>query len=435
MANLETLGTLERRLTFSVKPSEFEPEIRNRLSQLARNARLPGFRPGKVPMKMIEQSYGAQVHAEVLGDSVTKTLNDEIGKLNLRVAGQPTIERHTEGIADSELGFAATFEVFPDIKLGAPQQLVLERFSCAVTDADVDKTIEVLRKQRATWHAVEQPAAAGDRVTLDFAGTLDGQPFDGGQAKDFALVLGEGRMLADFEAGVLGRKVGETPTISVNFPADYGAEHLAGKTASFALQIHKVESPQLPELDVALAKQLGVADGDVAKLRAEVRANLEREVAARTKARTKTSAMSAISTWAELETPKALVASEREALVENAQKELEQRGVDPKKLPIPDDAFMDQAKQRVRLGLIVGEIVKTNKLNPKPDQIKRQIEEFAQAYENPAEVTRWYFSDRERLAQIEAMVIEQNVVDWALANGQVTEQVVPFDELMRSSGS
>ena len=427
---LETTGALERKLAMAVPVAEINRQVVERLRKLSRNVKMPGFRPGKVPMKMIEQSYGPQVHAEVLGDAVSKAFSDAVDEHKLRVAGQPRIETR-EGAAEHELGFTATFEVYPEVALGDPATLELERVSCQVGEAEVDKTVEILRKQRVTWAAADRAAQDGDRVTIDFVGTLDGVAFEGGSATEFPFVLGEGRMLPDFEAGVRGAGTGEKKTFPVAFPAEYGSVELAGKTAQFEVTIRKVEAPQLPQVDEAFARQLGVPDGDLARMSADIRANLEREVGQRVRSRNKAAVMEALTKLAAFELPKALVEAESRALGERAIEDLRQRGIDPKNMPpIPPDTFREQAERRVRLGLIVAEIVREHGLQAKPDQIRRQIEEFAQAYENPGEVVRHYFSDRNRLAEVEAIVVEQNVVDWALSKARVTDRALPFDELM-----
>lgn len=426
---LETISTLERRISMAVAQHSIEHEVSERLRKLARTVKMPGFRPGKVPMKMIEQSYGPQLHAEVLGDAVSKAFSDAIDEHNLRVAGQPQIERRDDA-ADGEIGFHATFEVYPEVVLGDFAALQVEKDDCSVGDAEVDKTIDILRRQRASWESAGRSAQDKDRVTIDFVGKLDDVAFEGGTASDFAFELGEGRMLPDFETGVRGASEGETRSFDVAFPADYGSEQLAGKTAQFEITVKKVEQPVLPPVDAEFARQFGVADGDLDKMRADVRANLEREVSQRLRNRVKTAVMDALPGVATLELPKALVASETEALGERARADLQARGIDVKNIPIPPDAFTEQAEKRVRLGLIVGELVKNKALQAKPDQIRKQIEEFAQAYENPAEVIRYYFSDRNRLAEVEALVVEQNVVDWVLANAKVVDKQLGFDELM-----
>lgn len=434
MATLETLGSLERRLSFTVAASEVDPQVAQRLRRIAQTARLPGFRPGKVPLKMIEQSYGPQTYAEVLGDAVSKKLSQAIDEHKLRVAGEPKIERQAaQQAAEADagaLGFVATFEVFPEVSLGEPSQITVERFACEVSDAEVDRTIDILRKQRVQWMPADRAAADGDRVTIDFVGTLDGTPFEGGSGNDFSFVLGEGKMLPDFENGVRGASAGQERRVPVAFPADYGSEQLAGKTAEFTITVKRVEAPQLPEVDAEFAKSLGVEDGSIERMRADVKSNLEREVKQRVRARTKAAAMDALPQLAQIDVPRSLVTAESQRMADSMREDLAKRGMDVKNMPIPADAFTEQADKRVRLGLIVGEIVRQKGLQPKPDQIRAQIEEFAQSYENPAEVIRWYFSDKSRLADVEAMVIEQNVVDWLLANARVEDRTLSFDELM-----
>jgi len=430
---LESTGTLERRLSLSVPMADIGRQVEQKLREMSRTLRMPGFRPGKVPLKMIERSYGAQVRAEVLGDAISSAFSAAVTEHGLRIAGQPRIEPREE--PDTALaGFTAVFEIYPEVRLGDPAALSVERPTCTVGDAEVDKTLGILRKQRTTWTPAQRPAADGDRITLDFTGTLDGVAFDGGSATDFAVVLGEGRMLPDFETGLRGASEGDTPGFPVAFPADYGSAPLAGKTARFETVIKKVEAPQVPELDEEFARQFGVADGSLETLRADVRGNLEREVAQRLRGRTKAAVMEALPALADIEAPRALVTAESETLVERAKADLRQRGVDVDKMPIPADSFTEAATKRVRLGLIVAEIVKANGLQAKPDQLRKQIEEFAQTYENPGEVIRWYFSDRERLGEVESLVVEQNVVDWVLGRAAVTDRTLGFDELMAANG-
>ena len=440
-SQLETTGSLERRLTLTVPNADVTRKVQERYRSLARTVRMPGFRPGKVPLKMIEQSYGPQVQAEILGDAVSKAFSDAVDEHKLRVAGQPAInpkarpesDEGGEGGGEDATGFTATFEVYPEVELAEPDALQVERFTCEVGDAEVTKTIDVLRKQRTRWKEVERAGAAGDRVTVDFVGRLDDVVFEGGSATDFVMVLGEGRMLPEFDAGVGGKSPGESGSFDVTFPADYNAKELAGKTARFEVTVKKVEEPELPELDADFALQMGVKEGDLEKFKADVRANLEREVAQRIKARTKTSVMDHISELAQIDLPRSLVEQESKALADRMREDLKGRGVDVKDIPVPPDAFKEQAERRVRLGLIVAEIVKKHGLQAKPDQIRKQIEEFSQTYENPAEVVRWYFSDKNRLGEVEALVVEQNVVDWVLQKGQVTDKALTFDELMAAN--
>lgn len=430
---IENTGTLERRLKMDVASADLEKQVADKLRQLSKTVKMAGFRPGKVPLKVVERSYGASVQAEVLGELVGKAFNDAVSEHKLRVAGDPRIEP-AQGAAEGAISFTATFEVYPEFDVADAAAAELVRFGCTVTDAEVDKTVDILRKQRASWNEASGTAAGGLRATIDFAGMLDGVAFDGGTATDFPFVLGEGRMLPDFEAGVRGLGVGETRQFPVNFPADYGSKDLAGKTAEFSVTLKKLESPQLPEVNGDFAVQLGIADGDVERMKSELRANLEREVSERLRARNKLGVMDALPALASFELPKALVESESGALAERMKADLKARGMDVKNIPVPPEAFREQAEKRVRLGLLVAEIVRREKLQAKPDQIRKHIEELSRSYENPAEVVRHYFSNRDLLAQVESLVVEQNVVDWFLSKAKVQDQAIAFDELMSQQG-
>jgi trigger factor len=432
LQEVENLGALQRRLDFSVSAESLAKEVQARLARLARSAKLPGFRPGKVPMKMVASSYGAQVQAEVLNDKIGEAFNAEVSARQLRVAGTPTVEPKTTG-EGTHLTFSATFEVYPEIAVGDMGGVAVEKFVCPVSDAEVDKTIDIMRRQRATQREVERPAADGDRVTVDYKGSVDGVAFEGGSANEFPFTIGQGRMLPEFEAAVRGMARGESKTFPLTFPADYRAQELAGKTASFEVTIGKVEQADLPEVDAAFARQLGVRDGDVARMREEVRANLEREVRSRLRARTKEAVMTALHGVAEFELPKALVEADSQRLVELAKADLAARGMDGGGLQLTPEGFAPQAQRRVRLGLLIGELVRTRGLAPRQDQIRRRLEEMAQSYEKPAEVIQWYLGNRQRLAEVETMVMEDNVVDWVLQQAKVAEKPVAFDELMGSN--
>jgi trigger factor len=426
---LDVVTALERKLALTIALADIEKDVSARLQKLSREVKMSGFRPGKVPLKMVAQSYGAQVQSEVMGDAVSKAFSDAVAEHKLKVAGQPSID-NGEGAPEGSVAFVAKFEIYPEFAIAPASGLEVERATCVVSEAEVDKTLEVLRKQRVTWHEAARNAQDGDRVTMDFVGTLEGVEFDGGKANDFPFVLGEGRMLPDFETGVRGAPSGETRAFEVRFPDDYGSKDLAGKSARFVVTIKKVEAPQLPELDADFAKQLGVADGDLGKMRADIRANLEREVSQRVRARNKNKVMDTLPQLASFDLPQVLIKSESEVLAERAKADFAQRGMDVKNMPIPAEAFKESAEKRVRLGLLVSEIVQTNKLQAKPDQIRKQIEEFASAYENPAELMRYYFSNKDQLAQVESIVVEQNVVEWVYGQAKVTDKSVAFDELM-----
>ena len=426
---LDVVSALERKVALNINLADIEKDVAARLQKLSREVKMSGFRPGKVPMKMVAQSYGAQVQSEVMGDAVSKAFSEAVAEHNLRVAGQPTID-NGEGAPEGSVAFVAKFEVYPEITVAAASTLEVERATCSVTDVEIDKTIEILRKQRVVWEDAGRASQENDRVTMDFVGTLEGVEFQGGKAEDFPFVLGEGRMLPDFETGVKGAKAGDARTFDVKFPDDYGSKDLAGKTAQFAVTVKKVEAPKLPVVDAEFAKQLGVPEGDIEKMRGDIRANLEREVAQRVRARNKNNVMDNLPKLSTFDLPGSLVQGESEALAERARADFAQRGMDVKNMPIPPEAFKENAEKRVRLGLLVSEIVQANKLQAKPDQIRKQIEEFASAYENPAELMRYYFSNKEQLAQVEGIVVEQNVVDWVYGQAKVTDKAVAFDELM-----
>jgi len=431
-SNLESLGQLERRLTMAVPVADIDRRVDERLKQLARTVRMHGFRPGKVPMRIVAQQYGPQVRSEVIGDAVEKAFASAVRDQNLRVAGYPRIERKDGAPAD-KLEFSATFEVYPEVALGDFGGVAIERPTLIVGDAEVEQTLAVLRKQRTRYEPADRAAARGDRVTIDFKGTVDGVEFPGGASQGFAFVLGEGRMLPDFEAGVTGMKAGESKSFPVAFPADYQGRDVAGKTASFDVTVAKVEAPRLPDLDAAFAQSLGVADGDLDKMRAEVRANVEREVKKRLGGELKQKVMQALLDATRLELPKALVEMELQRLVSGARADLQARGLKMEQMPIDPQLFEDQAKRRVALGLIVGELVRKHDLAAKPQQVRALVDEHAASYEQPGEVVKWYYSQPERLAEFEGLAVEENVVEWVLKNAKTTERPVAFDQLMGDS--
>ena len=430
---VENLGTLERRVSMALEAGDIERQVDERLKKIAKNARMPGFRPGKVPLKLIAQTYGPQVRSEVLTDAVQKSFSDAVRQANLKVAGYPKIEKKDP--SSNALEFAATFEIYPEVKVGDLAGASIERPQVEVDDAAVDKTIQILRKQRTRFEPAARPARDGDRLTVDFRGTIDGQPFAGGEAKDFVFTLGEGRMLPEFDAAARGMQSGEEKSFELTFPADYHGKEVAGKTATFAMTLKKIDEPRLPELDAEFAKALGVADGDVAKMRAEVRANVEREVKKRVEARVKEQALQALLGATPLEVPKSLVAMEASSMAERAVADLKSRGVDPQQVPINPQAFEEAARRRVALGLIIAELARAENLQPKPAEVRALVEQEAQSYESPAEVVKWFYMQRERLSEMEALALETNVVKWVLTKAKVLDKPVAFDELMGASGA
>ncbi len=434
---VETLEKLERKMTLTLPVNAIKSEVDSRLKRLARTVKMDGFRPGKVPMTVVAQRYGYSVHYEVMNDKVGEAFAQAANEAKLRVAGQPKITEKGEA-PEGELAFDAVFEVYPEIKIGDLSAAQVEKVSAQVDAAAIDKTLDILRKQRRTFAQRPHDAAAqeGDRVTVDFEGKIDGETFQGGKAEDFQFLVGEGQMLKEFENAVRGMKAGESKTFQLAFPADYHGKDVAGKQADFMVTVKKMEAAHLPEVDDALAKSLGIADGTVDALRADIRKNLEREVKFRLVARNKRSVMDALIASAELDLPKSIVQSEVDRMIEGARADLKQRGIkDADKAPIPEEMFRPQAERRVRLGLVVAELVRSNKLDAKPEQVKAHVEELAASYEKPADVMRWYYSDRQRLAEVEAVVIENNVTEFVLGQAKVVEKTVAFDDLMAQQGN
>ncbi len=429
---VETLSGLERRVELSVSMADVERAVQAELKRVARTAKVAGFRPGKVPMAMLERSHGAGIRYDAINGQVGQAFENAIQAAGVRVAGAPKLEPKTEGTPENTLAFFATFEVYPTVDVPDLTTLKIKRAVTAVGDDEVQRTVDILRKQRAEYTARDERAAVNeDRVTLDFAGTIDGVPFEGGKADAFPFVLGQGRMLPEFEAAVVGMKVGDTKVFPVQFPADYGGKDVAGKTAEFTISLKEVAEPVLPALDAEFAKSLGQAEGDIEKLLADIRGNIEREIKQRTMSRTKASVMDALVEAAKFDIPKSLIESESQDRVVAAREELKQRGVpNADTMPIPADAFTAEAERRVRLGLLVAELVQHAQLQAKPEQVRARIEEFAANYEQPAQVMSYYLSDRARRAEVEGIVLEDNLVQHVLATAQVEDEQVPFDQIM-----
>lgn len=440
---VENLGKLERRLTISFPLSDVRTEVEKRLKKQAKTARAPGFRPGKVPLKMVAAQYGYQIESDVLNDKVGQAFSVAADEAQLRVAGMPKIEPKQDA-PEGMLSFDATFEVYPEVTLPALADVEIETVKTDVTDAEIDKTIDILRKQRVHFHTKgeagehgdggEPVAANGDRATVDFIGVIDNVEFPGGKAEDYAFVLGEGRMLPEFEAATVGLKVGESKTFPLSFPEDYHGKDVAGKTAEFTITLKKLEWAHLPEVDADFAKSLGIEDGSIEKMREDIKVNLEREVNARIKARNKEAVMDALVKHTEMDVPKVMIEQDSQRLAEQTRQDMAQRGMDVKSLPFPADLFATKAERRVRLGLILSQLVQENSLQATQDQVKAQIEDFSQSYEDPKEVLKYYYSDRRRLGEVEALVLEENVVNYVLGKAKVTAKDIAFDELMGSVG-
>ena len=430
-ANLETLSALERRLSVTLPVADIDNEIESRLKRLSRTVKMHGFRPGKVPLKVVAQQYGPQVRQEVLGDAMQKSFGEAVRNQNLRVAGYPRFDLKPPADGAAEFHYSATFEVYPEVKVGDIGNASIERPHLLVSEAEVDRTIELMRKQRATYEPAQRAARNEDRVTIDFRGSIDGAEFQGSTGNGQQAVLGDGRLVPDFEANVVGVGAGESKTFDVRFPDDYHGREVAGKTARFEVTVREVASPVLPAVDAQFAKGLGVADGDIAKMRAEIRANVEREVKAKLKSNLREQVMQALLDATKMETPKGLLQMEVQRMQEGMRQELTARGVKVNDdMPLPADLFEQRARRRVNLGLIFSELVKTHNLYARPEQVRAMVDEQAQSYERPEEVVKWFYAAPERLREIESVATEDNIVAWALGVAKVTDKTVGFEELM-----
>lgn len=425
--SVENGAGLERRLTVALEPEQVEAEVEKRLREFARSARMPGFRPGKIPVKTLRQRYGTQIRGEVFSELMQSTFGQALVEQQLNPVAQPAF-----GVdMDPEAGryaYTATFEVLPEFELGSLAGKTLKRPLATVADADLEALVERLREQRKTFNEVTRPAQDGDRVTLSFVATLVGEsePFPGGSGQDFQLVLGSGQMIPGFEAGLVGATAGEERVLELSFPATYHAEHLKGKAASFVVTVQTVAEPLLPEVDAEFAKAFGVEDGDIERFRQDVRANMTRELKQRVEARIKSQALDLLLATNPIEIPQSLVVQEIQALKEQMRQNL--RG--NTKIELPDNLFEESAQRRVRLGLVLARVVKANEIKADPERVREAVEDLASTYENPKEVVDFYYGSKEHLASVEALALEGQVVDWVLTQVQVEDEPLGFQELM-----
>ncbi|MEN3374003.1 trigger factor [Dechloromonas sp. ZS-1] len=420
---------LERRVDLSIAIENVEKEMEQRLKRMGRNMKMPGFRPGKVPFNIVKQQYGDQARHEVLAEELDRVFGETVTAQKIRVAGYPRIEPKTTE-STTHLEFTAIFETYPEFAPADMSTAEIERPVLEVSAAEIDQTLDILRKQRVTYADADRAAQKDDRVVIDFLGKKDGEPFQGGQATDYPFVLGHGMMLPDFEKAVEGSKAGETKTFDLTFPEDYFAKDLAGQTVQFDITVKNVQAAVLPEINDEFAKSMGIADGDVAKMRAEIEANLKREVKRRIEGKLKDQIMEALLKANPITVPNALVEMEVQRLMQAARQDMEQRGMKVNDFPIQPEWFGDQAKRRVSLGLILAEVVKTENLQATPEQVRTLVEENAASYEQPEEVIRWYYAQPQRLAEVEGVAIENNVVAWVLSKAKVSDKAAAFDELM-----
>ncbi|MGV8991437.1 MAG: trigger factor [Thiobacillus sp.] len=427
-ANLEVLEGLARRLDISVPMDQLETEVQSRLKRLARNVKMDGFRPGKAPLGAVARQHGPGVRQEVLGETLQARFGSAIQENQLKIAGYPRFEPKAGQTDTAEMTFSASFEVYPEVRIDDLSAGKISRSIVDLGDAEVMKTLEVLQKQRRTFETVDKAAVEGDLLKFDYQGTVDGEAFEGGKGEDFAAVIGEGRLLKDFEQSLTGLKAGDNKGFDLTFPAEYAAKELAGKKAHFEVQVKEVQAPLVPPVDAEFAKALGVEDGNVETLKAEVKSNLEREVKRRVQTKLKEQTMELLLQKSTLDLPQSLVAMETERLRSMTEADMQQRGVQTMKLSA--DMFTGQAERRVRLGLILAEIVQTHKLVAQPEQIRALILEQAQSYEEPEQVMQWYYQSPERMQEIESLALEENVVAWVAGQAQVEDVTTSFEELM-----
>ena len=429
-AAVETLEKLERKVIVSLSWLDINEATDKELKKAQRRVKIDGFRPGKAPLKMVAQMYGAGIQNDVLNDLAQQAFNKVAQEQNLRIAAVTKIEPVEGEESADALKVAFTYETFPEIKIGDLSALNIEKVSAEVGDKEVDDTVEILRKQRTRYNRVERAAQNGDRVIIDFEGKIDGEPFAGGSSKNYPFLLGNGEMLPEFEAGVLGLKEGESKDVEVNFPEDYHGKEVAGKTAVFTITVHNVAEPVLPEVDADFAKALGIADGDVAKMREEIKKNVAREVKRRVDARNTDAVMNALRKAHSFDLPQAFVKDEAQRLADEMKQNFAQQGLDAANFDLPADMFTERAEQRVALGLLLPALVEEFKLQATDEQVKAIIADVADSYEDPQEVMDWYFEDRSRLAGPTNLAVEANVVDYVLGKAQVTEKALSFEEVM-----
>lgn len=429
--SVETTSALERRMTVEVPEERIEKEVQERLRNLARTTRIKGFRPGKVPMSVVKQRYGGQVRQEVVGEVVQSTFYEAVTQENLRPVGLPQIEPKAMDQGEN-FEYTATFEVFPEIELASLEGVSIDKPTAEVTEADMDRMLETLRKQATSWEVVERPAEQGDRVTVDFHGTLEGEEFEGNRGENVPVTIGGGRMIEGFEEGLVGAKAGEEKTLDLQFPDDYAYEKVAGKPVQFTITVKQVEKPQMPEVDDAFAERFGIKEGGVEALRQEIRANMEREMAQALKNRVKQQVMDKLLEINSLDIPKGLIDNEAQALMRQTEQQM--YTPDGKSgVKLDPSMFEEQAERRVSLGLVMSEVVKKHDIKADPTKVREAVESLAASYEHPEEVVNWYYGDRQRLGEVESLVLEDQVVDWVLEQVEVNEVPSSFEELLNQT--
>ncbi|HEX5363011.1 MAG TPA: trigger factor [Gallionella sp.] len=430
MSSVETVSALERRLNASIPQQAIRTQVTARLKNIGRTAKIAGFRPGKIPANVLEQHFGAQARQEALGDALQESFAEAAESNKLKVAGYPQFEIKTNDLNADQIEYSATFEVYPEVVLGDVAGETVERAVYEVGQADVENTIATLRKQRATFELADRAAQADDNVRIDFVGKLNGEVFQGGEAKDYPFVLGQGRMLPEFEAAITGMKAGETKSFNMTFPETYHGKDVAGKEVTFTITLNRVEAPKLPEVDAEFARSIGIEDGDVNKLESDILSNMKREVTRRLNARNKEAAMDALLKVAQFDVPKALVGWEAQNLMQQTVRDMESRGMQMKGMKLPPELFADRAIKRVKLGLILADLVEKHGLSATPERVRALVDDYAQSYDQPEDVVRWYYADPARLQEVENLALEENVVAWVMGQVKTQDKAIAFNELM-----
>lgn len=427
--SVESTGTLERRMRVDVPEDRIEGEVRNRLQSITRTARIDGFRRGKVPVKIVQQRFGEQVRLEVLGEVMRETYVEALRSEKLNPASEPSIEQHDD--AGKGLSFTAIFEVYPEVTLNSVELLNVSVPTSKVTDDDVDKMVETLRTQHSEWKEVDRTAVMGDQLKIDFIGYINDEKFEGGEAKGFDIKLGSGRLIKGFEQGLVGSKTGDQLSLNLEFPTPYPNEELAGKAVRFDVTVSQVSEPELPELNEEFFKRFGIDEGGIEAFRASIRENMERECNQRVKNQAKTRVLTALYDANPVELPKSMVESESQQLFESSKERFQQQGIPAEQLEsMNKEVFEEEARRRVALGLLMSEIIKANDLKADPAKVRTMVETIAASYEDSASVVQWYYADKARVADIQTMVLEEEVVNWILERAQVTPDPITFNTLM-----
>lgn len=431
--SVENMSSLERRLTISVDEAQIDSAVQKELQNLSRKVKIKGFRAGKVPLKVVEQHYGQSVRMQVLQDLMQSSFYEAIVQEKLKPAGAPSFEPVTTE-AGKGFEYKATFEIYPEVKLADYHTITIENPVCEITESDVDAMIETIRKQNISWSVAERAAKADDKATIDFTGTIDGKPFDGGTGKDMAVEIGKGRLIAGFEDGLVGLSAGEQKTLNLTFPENYHSKDLAGKPVQFAVTVKKIEEPVLPPIDGELAKRLGVPDGDVDKLRTEIRQNMERELENTLNSMQKKAVMDKLLEVTPVDVPNTLIENEAQHLAEQMATNLERQGMSRQQALLAPSIFNEEAKRRVSLGLIMAEIVKQQGIKADDKAVRARVDAIAEPYEHADQVVKWYYGDKRRLAEIESLEIESQVVKWLLGQAKITDKALTFNEVMYPKG-